>query len=367
MDRPRDLVILDRRRRILRFLLCGVLIMAAYGMLAVCMAESPIAQLRGHRAVRDLVFSPDGKLLVSGDGKGEIVVWDVNGEQLTTRWLAHGYDLHALAFSPDGKLLATSGDQRIVLWNPEKTKARVGSLNDARNVDGGINPNRECLAFSPNGTSVIAGTQPRLDPTRPAEIIVWNAATRAEVARFIATKKVQPQTEDGVARLDVIGATFHAVGFLTETTFVSGDSNSALRFWDLTTKTETDMLETRFTSIDSIAAFEDLGLLCVSGDISRPKRITSHVEIWDYRKRQRVGQIERPAGCVKRVPGTKYALVGSSRGHVLVVDVTSQKVIKDFKAHDSVGALAVSASGLIATAGTDGGEKVIKLWQFKLE
>lgn len=66
--------------------------------------------------VWSLAFSPDGNVLVSGDGAGDIDFWDVeSGEHLQT---LHGYraDVIDLAFSPDGNTLASAADGIVLLW-----------------------------------------------------------------------------------------------------------------------------------------------------------------------------------------------------------------------------------------------------------
>ena len=77
-----------------------------------------------------MAFSPDGKLLASGDGDGTVRTWD-----LATR-RAIGAPLNGdpaavlgVAFSPDGKLLATAGgDGYARLWNPATRQAAGAPL-----------------------------------------------------------------------------------------------------------------------------------------------------------------------------------------------------------------------------------------------
>jgi hypothetical protein len=66
--------------------------------------------------VTSVVFSPDGKVLASGNDAKHIILWDVgSGKQLNT---LKGYNgsVTNVVFSPDGKLLASGGnDMSIIL------------------------------------------------------------------------------------------------------------------------------------------------------------------------------------------------------------------------------------------------------------
>jgi WD40 repeat protein len=76
-------------------------------------AALPAAKLKkslhGHtQAVNNVAYSPDGRLLASGDEAGEVRVWDLPGGALRYVLPAQGAAVHALAFSPDGKSLVTA-------------------------------------------------------------------------------------------------------------------------------------------------------------------------------------------------------------------------------------------------------------------
>lgn len=91
-------------------------ILALAFVLAPLRADEPI-NLDGHTAgVRVLVFTADGKSLVSGGYDGSVRVWDVH-ERRTTQVLMPGGEVRCLALSRDGKLIAAAtGDGCVRVW-----------------------------------------------------------------------------------------------------------------------------------------------------------------------------------------------------------------------------------------------------------
>ena len=73
-------------------------------------------------------YSPDGSLLASSDGKGEVRFWNPDsGENLGTL-KAHSNLCFGLDFSPNGPYLVTaSWDRQIIIWNV-KTRQKAATL-----------------------------------------------------------------------------------------------------------------------------------------------------------------------------------------------------------------------------------------------
>ena len=69
--------------------------------------------------INTLVFSPDGKYIVSGGEDNALWLWDtVSGKVIGKPWIGHEGNILALAFSPDGKYIVSgSWDHTLRLWD----------------------------------------------------------------------------------------------------------------------------------------------------------------------------------------------------------------------------------------------------------
>ena len=144
----------------------------------------PLADLRAdiHNIpiVSAVVFSPDGRWLVSGTQNGKIQMWDVaTGEALiafaepTVR--ADQGGISAVAFSPDGTLLAAGAHTQVHLWEVD-TGNKFFSISTVHKRGNRIFHNfPEPLVFSPDGAVLVNG----LDH---GAIQLWDVTTGDSIA-----------------------------------------------------------------------------------------------------------------------------------------------------------------------------------------
>src|SRR5436190_4325332 len=87
------------------------------GLLAIAMAASAQAQLRGHGGpVRALAVSPDGTLVVSGSFDTSAIRWSLERNAAVEVLRFHEGAVNAVAYLPDGRVATAGEDGRIALW-----------------------------------------------------------------------------------------------------------------------------------------------------------------------------------------------------------------------------------------------------------
>ncbi len=130
----------------------------------------------GHTGwIMAMAFSPDGKILVTGGGSGELRWWNpetrqeigrpprqVQGSTVPSQFV-HQDTILSVAFSPDGRLLATgSRDHTARIWDVKSRKPLY--------LLPGHNASVEALTFSPDGKTLATGS-------RDGVIKLWSLST----------------------------------------------------------------------------------------------------------------------------------------------------------------------------------------------
>lgn len=165
--------------------LCALWATLALGYRAAQAADAPILMLDpgGHMAlIRAVIFTPDGKQIVSAADDKVIRVWDIETES-TVRTLrgqigdGNRGKVYALALSPDGRYLAAGG--RIVESGEGTHPVRIYDFETGEMVAlfDGHSDAVLSLDFSPNGKMLVSGST---DDTA----IVWDFERRRLLHRL---------------------------------------------------------------------------------------------------------------------------------------------------------------------------------------
>ena len=128
--------------------------------------------LRGHtRQVTAVAFSPDGKLLATGDKDGSVRVWGaIMGEEQATL-LGHHGDVLAVRFTPDSQRIISVGrDRNVKTWESASREGRLLTKYPSN--------------FSPIGNPVFSADAKRFALKSLDRIVVFNGTTGARLRKI---------------------------------------------------------------------------------------------------------------------------------------------------------------------------------------
>ena len=216
------------------------------------------AVLPGGGPVKDVDFSPDGKLLVAADGDGNARIYANDGRLIRT--LPHGSPLSAAVFSPDGSKIVTAGkDGTAAIW-----RVQTGTLLHRLHHHGPVTS----ASFSRRG-GLVAST------SEDGTAAVWDVRTGRPLQRL--------EHPDAVR-----SASFSGDGSLLVTVLARPAHDHVARVWDVASGTLRERLdqEDRITT----ARFAPTGPLLVTAGSSRVARL------WDARTAEQVGELRGHEG-----------------------------------------------------------------------
>ena len=189
---------------------------------------------------QSLVFSHDGRFLLSGATDKVVRLWEVATGKELREFKGHGGGVPALAFSPDGKTVAAVGSEKsIVLWDAATGK----KLGQVTGYSLAFPPNSEySIVFSPDGTMVAAGDD-------RGAVRAWEVSSRKEIRIFDGKKGV-------VSRV-----TFSPDGKLLASTYTGG----FISLWHVASGKEIRRWKAHHCTVSSIAFSPDGKALVTAG------------------------------------------------------------------------------------------------------
>jgi WD40 repeat protein/serine/threonine protein kinase len=371
IHRHSDLKRGKREQELLRKSLRWELLKAGAAVLLLSMAAAIIAaflsvseeweEVRlsdGHTAgVRRLVFSPNGRLLVSVGEDAKVIVWDFARRRRLATFTDHTDVVSTVAFSPDEKWIATgSDDSTIIIWDTARLE-KVAVLRGHRGRIGG-------LGFSPDGRFLISRSQDE-DRTFVWEAVGWKKVRELPTVsssyyiffssdgRFIINPSGKAWSlatgEQVKDAFEPIAEGIYAAALHQETMRIVGvNPNGVVYFLDME-KRKTLGSYPAYQDNGRAAAFSPDGRLAATG--------ADRIILWDAIAQTKLAQLEHPAivWSLAFSPDGRWLVSAHGDGAILVWDVAERKRVANFNEHDgSVGTVAFSRDGKrIASASSD--------------
>lgn len=376
---------------------------------------SELLTFKGHKnkVAASVVFSPDGKQLVSGGFDNTIKVWDVSNGSEIMKLSGHTDRVRYAALSPDGKRIAScSFDKTVRLWDI--------STGKELNVLYGHEDLVTCVAFSPDGQQIASVSY---DQT----VRIWDVADGEQLKSYkvqdhkIITVCFDPSGRrialgcgDGTIKvlnvetgeeLMLVKGRGWSQSLITQIAFspdgkrlVSSSYDQTVRLWDVASGKEittlvgheSQVMGVAFTPdgqrivsapivggirVWDIGAEKEGTILAGHRDIVRSvvyskegQRLVSAsddgtIRIWDVSMAREVRTLRGHEGRVWKVaisPDGKHIISGSSDKTIRIWDADSGQTVKSIDAHDQeVYSVAISPDGKSIVSGS---VKSVKVW-----
>jgi WD40 repeat protein/serine/threonine protein kinase len=284
--------------------------------------------------VQSVVYSPNGKLVLTGSFDRTAQLWDANTHAARGKPLApgKGYIL-AVAFHPDGKTFVTGcSSGAILFWETEPCRPLAVCMEQRGEVTG--------LAYSPDGKTLLTGS---LDGFAR----LWETAT-GKLVREIEVVHARPFGVSSVA--------FSPSG----KTFLTGDYEHAVRLWD--TATGASLGSVRHQASLRAVAFSPNGRTVVSAGDDGIGRL------WDVPRGNLAAMVLPHPGQVQAVafsPDGGLLATGCKDGAARIWKAATARPMHTLLGHtNEIKCVAFSPAGdFLLTGGYD---KAVRLWDVNL-
>jgi WD40 repeat protein len=347
------------------------------------------------RQVKDLAFSPDGKLLASvgiDTNKGDLKVWDLATGKETFAHTTQTHDnLTAVVFSPDGKHLAICGHALsypqkgiLKLWETAAWKERDGLPAPPGPVTGlAFSPVGELLAVDfhdgtawvldlKDGTMVLKITGMAGTGTIYPQLFSFSPdGKRLAVSGSYNVRAWDLRTKDLVQDLRGHPSAVLAVAFSPDGRFIaSGGDDHTVRLWDVKTAQGPLVLRDGANTIDCSAISPDGEFIATAGH-APTGIIAGQVKLWKTATGEIVRTLPEHTDMVRGLafsPDGTLLAVAVGQGGVILWDVATGKERLTFRGHDARPGQAIGGATAVAfgpdgkQAASTGNDGTLQVW-----
>jgi WD40 repeat protein len=245
----------------------------------------------GSSVAAGLVFSADGRSLVSVDRDSRARVWNVETGVLRLTLSGHEHPLRSVGANADSSIIATAGEEtRVMVWD--------GGTGHLKRILSGATDFVNTVSVSPDGRQVASGDA-------SSHILVWSVAT----GKLLNNLSGHTNEVDAVA--------FSPDGRL----LASAGEDGKVMVWDAAGGQVSSVLQGGGAPMRSLAFSSD-GLLLAAGDSD------GHVKVWDMNARKPLPETSNTGAAVNALTfgfGDKSELLfGDAHSSVLSMSVSRQ-------------------------------------------